>query len=432
MKLKHIPVKSFIKHLNPFVLFRRWWSIKGIKKWLLLVVVIVVFSIVGNQVNAAINRGKPNLGKYQMAVVVKQDMTKTITKEGMLRYNGVVDYPAPSSGIITDIWVKNGDEVKKGQNILKLQSTASVQEQTEAWNQYAAAKSAFETAQTTKMTTQVTLEAARQTLLEAAQERQNMDDRFGVGKRENASADRPSKIFTDNEIEAIKSEETQSRSKFAIAEREFKTADVHVQAAQAALNTSLWKYQLTKDAVITAPVDGQITNLNVQKGETISSKDGFLFRIVNSGELLISLKASESEVLQFQVGQDTQFTTSVYPEATFSARIITVDTIGTEIKNDNGSTIEYLVKIKPESTDKKFPSPLTVDTETVVERKPMVLSVPNAAVTYSAGKRTVNAVVHGKMETREVVLGIVSDQNTEIISGLSEGDTILVPKVKKL
>lgn len=424
--------RTWLKRLNPLFLVKRWWAMKGIKKWLLLAVTVVILFIAVTQTLSIINRGKPDLGKYQTAVVTRQDMEKVIAKEGMLRYSGVVDYPAPVSGIITDLWVTDGDEVQKGQNILKLQSTASPQEQAEAWNQYAAAKSAFETAQTAKMTNQVNLEAARQTLLEAAQERYNMDERFNVGKRENASADRPSKIFTDNEIEAIKSEETQARSKFTIAEREFNTADMRVAAAQAALNTALWKYQLTRDAVITAPVSGRITNLNLQKGETISSKDGILFRIVNSGEVLVTLKASESEVVQFQVGQETELTTSVYPDIKFPARIIAVDTIGTEVKNENGSTIEYLVKIKPENTDKKFPSPLTVDTETVVERKSMVLAVPNAAVNYSAGKRTVTVVANGKTQMRDVSLGIMSDQNTEITSGLAEGDTILVPKAKKL
>jgi len=418
--------------LNPLVWLKRWWRIKGIKKWLLLVITLAVIYIVGNQLTSIINKGKPDLGKYQMVTVARQDMKKLITKEGILRYSGVVDYPAPSSGIVTEIWVQDGDEVQKGKNILKLQSTASVKEQDEAWNQYTAAKSEFETAQIAKMTSQVNLEAARQTVLEASQERQSMEDRFAVGNRTNTSADRPNNTFTDNEIESIKSAETQARSKFTIAEREFNTADMHVQAAQASLNTSLWKYQLTKDAIISAPVNGRLTNLNVQKGETISSKDGILFRIVNSDELLITLKASEAEILQFQAGQETEFTASVYPDLKFQARIIAVDTIGTEVTSENGSVIEYLVKIKPENVDKKFPSPLTVDTETVVDRKSMILSVPNAAVSYSAGKRTVTVVKNGQTETREVILGIISDQNTEIVSGLSEGDIILVPKAKKL
>lgn len=367
-----------------------------------------------------------------MTTVVRQDMEKVITKEGILRYSGVVDYPAPSSGIIVDVWAKNGEEVQKGQNILQLQSTATPEEQADAWSQYAAAKSAYETAQIGKMTSQVNLETARQTVLVAAQERQNMDDRFAIGNKTNASVNRPGKTYTDNEIESIKSSETQARSKFAVAEREFNTADLRVQAALASLNTSLWKYQLTHDAVITAPVSGVLSNLNLQKGETISSKDGILFRIINAGGLLVTLKASESEVLQFQVGQETKLTTSVYPEATFSARVIAVDTIGTEVKSDSGSTIEYLVKIQPEQVDKKFPSPLTVDTETVVEKKSMVFAVPNGAVSYSAGKRTVTVVANGKTEIREVVLGIISDKNTEIVSGLTEGETVLVPKAKKL
>lgn len=422
----------FANYLNPWILFKRWWHMKRIKKWLLLIVLLVVFFVFGNRVTSIINKGKPDLGKYQMVRFTRQNMKKTITKEGILRFSGVIDYPAPASGIITDIWVADGDEVQKGQNILKLQSTASVGEQAEAWSQYAAAKSEFEAAQIAKMTSQTNLETARQVVLDAAQGKQNMENRFAVGNRTNTSAERPDKTFTENEIESVKSADTQARSKFTIAEREFNAADMRIQAAQAALNTSLWKYQLTKDAVVTAPASGRLTNLSLQKGEAVHSEDGILFRIVNSDELLITLKASEAEVLQFQPGQETELMTSVYPNLKFHAHVIAVDTIGTEVKSDTGSAIEYLVKIKPDKVNKKFPSPLTVDTETVVERKSSVLAVPNAAVRYGAGKRTVTVVRNGKTETKEVGLGIISDQNTEIISGLSEGDIILVPKAKKL
>jgi aspartate 1-decarboxylase len=58
--------------------------------------------------------------------------------------------------------------------------------------------------------------------------------------------------------------------------------------------------------------------------------------------------------------------------------------------------------------------------------------VPNAAVNYSGGKRIVTLVVNGKTESREVSLGIITDNGTEVTAGLSEGDKILIPKVSKL
>lgn len=431
VRLKTI-IGFLVRHLNPFLGFKKWWAMKGFKKWLILAVTLGALFLIGSQILSFINRGKPDLGKYEIERATLQDMERTITKEGILRYSGVIDYPAPSSGIITDVWVQDGDTVTKGQRIVNIQSTASPKDQADAWNQYAAAKSAYEAAKTVKMTKQVNLEAARQDVLHASQERQNMENRFVVGNRINTSANRPDKTFTDNEIEAVKSEETQARSKFTIAEREYNTADLAVQAAEAALAANLWKYQLTKDAIITAPVSGRLTNFNVLKGETIHAPDGILFRIITSDDMTIILKASESEVMKFQIGQETQFTTALYPDTKFKGTIISLDLIGTEVATDNGSVIEYIVKIKPEQTDATFPSPLTVDTETVVERKSMALAIPNAAVTYSSGKRTVMVVQNGKTTIRDVTLGIMSDQVTEITSGLSEGDTILVPKAKKL
>jgi len=217
-----------------------------------------------------------------------------------------------------------------------------------------------------------------------------------------------------------------------VAEKEFYNSEADIQAAQAAMNLNLWRYQMTKDAVVTAPIDGLLVNLNFVKGEIVNSKNDSLFRIISSNDLIVTLKASEAEVVQFEVGQETEFKTAIYPDLKFKGKITAVDAIGTEVKSDTGSVTEYVVKIKPETTDKRFLSPMTVDTDTVVQRKSSVLVVPNSAVSYSGGKRTVTVVNNGRTQTKEVGLGIISDNGTEIISGLSEGDKILTPKVSKL
>ncbi|NTU73676.1 HlyD family efflux transporter periplasmic adaptor subunit [Candidatus Roizmanbacteria bacterium] len=421
-----------ISRINPLKIVINWWKMRGIKKWLLFFVFCIVLLVVYRIVLGSVNRGRPDLGKYDITTVTKYDLTKTITKEGTLHFAGVVDYPMPASGIITDTWVQSGQEVTKGQRILGFQSTASQEDQATAISQYLAAKTALENAKVAKDKSQVNLETARQKVLETAQARQNMDDRFASGNRQNPAANRPNQDYTENEIEAIKSTETEARSSFAIAEKEFYNADGTIQAAQAALNLSLWKYQLTKDAVVTAPVNGLLVNLNFTKGEVVNPKSDFLFRIISSNDLIITLKASEAEAVQFEVGQETEFKTAIYPDLKFKGRITAVDTIGTEVKSDTGTVTEYVIKIKPEETDKRFLSPMTVDTDTIVQRKSSVLVVPNSAVSYSGGKRTVTLVVNGRTQKKEVSLGIISDNGTEIVSGLSEGDNVLTPKASKL
>lgn len=431
MRIKERAV-NLLRRLNPLKIARNWWKMRGVKKWLLFVVFCVVLFISCRLVLGVVNRGKPDLGKNDITTVARQDLTKTITKEGTLHFAGVIDYPMPASGIIIDIWAQSGQEVKKGQRILSFQSTASEEDRATALSQYLTAKTSLESAKVAKDKSQVNLEAARQKVLEAAQTRQNMDDRFASGNRKNSTASRPNQDYTENEIEAIKSAETQARSEFTIAEKEFYNADSSIQAAQAALSLNLWKYQMTKDAIVTAPVSGLLVNLNFVKGEVVNSGNNSLFRIISSNDLIITLKASEAEVIQFEVGQETEFKTAIYLNLKFKGEITAVDAIGTEVKSDTGSVTEYVVKIKPEETDKKFLSPMTVDTDTIVRRKSSVLVVPNSAVSYSGGKRTVTLVINGRTKTQEVSLGIISNNGTEIISGLSEGDKILTPKASKL
>ena len=421
-----------LNSINPVNLAKKWWKLKGFKKWFLLIIFLFLVFFIFNRASAAINKGKPDLRRYQITQVELGDMQKIISKEGILRYAGVVDFPSPSSGVVDEIFVENNQLLKEGQKIISITSTATKEEQLEALNQYLSAKNSLEAAKTAKITSQTTLETARQTVLETSQTRQNMDDRFSVGDRQNPTANRPDKNYTDNEIEAIRSAETQARNKFTAAERDFNNADLKIQSAQAAYNSSLWKYQLTMNSVITAPVAGRLVNLNLFPGETVSSKNESLFKIISSDDFLITLKVSEAEIIYFKVDQTSEFKVSIYPDDKFTGKVVSVDELGTQIESDNGLLMEYTVKIKPDSIDKKLLSPLTVDTETIVEEKSSVLKVPNSAVTYGSGKRTVTVVKDGRTEVREVTLGIIGDNDTEIISGLSQGESVLIPKTNAI
>ena len=113
MRIKERAV-NLLRRLNPLKIARNWWKMRGIKKWLLFVVFCVVLFVSFRLVLGVINRGKPDLGKYDITTVTKQDLTKTITKEGILHFAGVVDYPMPASGIITHIWVENVKRLKTG------------------------------------------------------------------------------------------------------------------------------------------------------------------------------------------------------------------------------------------------------------------------------------------------------------------------------
>lgn len=407
----------FLQKLNPMKILENWIKMKGFKKWFLLFVFLLLIIIIGRQVSAIINKGKPDYKKFQPVKVEKQDIQRLISKEGILKYSGVVDFYSPSVGVVADVFVKDGDKVKEGQKIITVKSTANDQEKAESLSKYITSKAALENAKTAKITSQADLEAARYEVLKTSQDRKNMEENRWTGE------------YTENEIEMIKSKETQARAKFAAAENEFNSTDTNIQAAQAALNSSWLNYQSTKDLVITSPVNGRLVNFNLVKRETIDSKTAVLFRIISSDDLMIVLKVSETEILRFQIGQDTEFTISTYPDQKFKGKVIAIDSLGAEKKGDNGSTTEYTVKIKPENIDKKILSPATVDTETVVEQKNGVLVVPNSAVKYSTGKRTVSLVKNGRVENKEVVLGIISDENTEIISGLNENDVVLIPKI---
>ena len=74
---------------------------------------------------------------------------------------------------------------------------------------------------------------------------------------------------------------------------------------------------------------------------------------------------------------------------------------------------------------------MTTHVRIIIEQKKDVLVVPNNAVRFENGKSVVYLKAGKKEEPREVKPGIRDDRFTEILSGLEEGETIVIPVLKR-
>jgi multidrug efflux pump subunit AcrA (membrane-fusion protein) len=100
-----------------------------------------------------------------------------------------------------------------------------------------------------------------------------------------------------------------------------------------------------------------------------------------------------------------------------------------EIK-DNIVYYLAIVKINPKDTAFLRPE-MTTHVRIIVEEKTDVLVVPNNAIRFEEGKTVVYFKSKDKTEPRQVTQGIRDDKFTEIVSGLKEGETFVIPAVVK-
>ena len=211
------------------------------------------------------------------------------------------------------------------------------------------------------------------------------------------------------------------------AEAKYKTQAQTITEAQVSLNSSWLNYEQSS-AIITAPTNGTITSLMFAEGMSIGTLDtgnassNQKVATINTGGMpIVSVNLSEIDVSKVQIDQTAIITIDSLPDKTFTGKVIGVDRIG---ETTSGVT-QYPANIKLDSAAKEILPNMSVTANIILKRKSNVLLVPSASVKTQAGQSYVTVLVKGKEQSVPIEIGITSDTQTEVISGISEGEKII-------
>lgn len=177
---------------------------------------------------------------------------------------------------------------------------------------------------------------------------------------------------------------------------------------------------------ILAPINGMIIQKNIESGQTFTTADPIL---VMSDRLTVKAQVDETDIGKIKLKQNAVISLDAYSEERINA---IVDQIAFDAKTVNNVTT-YIVDVLPMSTPVYMRSGMTANVVFEIEAKHGVLLVPNEALKTKEGKAVVTLKSPGNGEKnidREVETGMSDGKKTEIISGLAEGDKILVPQFK--
>lgn len=176
-------------------------------------------------------------------------------------------------------------------------------------------------------------------------------------------------------------------------------------------------------APLLAPLDGTIIAREVEPGQTVTAADAVL---VLADRLIVKAQVDETDIGQIQLGQRADIEADAYPGRDVPGR---VDHIAYEATTVNNVTI-YEVDVLPDSVPDFLRSGMTANVGFIAALREGVLVVPSEAVTRENGQATVLRRAAGA-ESREtqrvpVECGLDDGKQVEILSGLSEGDVVLV------
>ncbi len=444
-------------------------------KWKVTITVgVVAVAAIGVYASTVISQR--GIVTVQTGKVVREDLTSLVTASGEIKPKNYINIGANAIGNLTELLVKEGDHVRKGQLLAKIedvQPEADVQAQ----------KATVASSEADSSAAEAGLKAADENLstMKAGLDRDHADlsrmkadlDRAAALFKENlmAQQDFELKKFTYQAQEAAV-KESEARITQARAQREQMAAQLassqrHIAMAQANLvrvNDVLSKHSSY------APLDGVVTNLPVRVGETVvpglQNQSGTLIMTIADMSLITAeVKVDETDIVNVSLGQSAEITIDAIPNQTFKGHVTEIG--NTAILRSTGVAASQSAISSQEAKDFKvvvaLDNPpdeirpgLSCTAKITTATRQNVLTIPIQALTVrqkgdlevkpaGSGKgaqaavktdpaaekakkeeiQGVFVVQNGKAVFHKVDTGITGATDIEVKSGLKQGDEIV-------
>lgn len=369
------------------------------KKLIGLFIVVAIFIII---VVLKINKEPEVI--FLTEVAKKGNIEEVVTATGSIRSNNRVEVGAQVDGKITELNVVLGQRVKKGDLVAKIDSTTQEND----------------------------LEKAKSILLsyEANLESKEIETDIKFSQFKRAGELYKLKSISQEEYE-------EAKQSYYLAKSELKGIKENIKQAQIDVKTAETELSYT---TITSPIDGVVISIPVSVGQTVNSRQSTptIIQVADLTKMLIKPEISEGDITKLKVGQEVEFNILSAPERVFKGKIDSIDPADTTLTDDeytesvsNTEAIYYYANVVVDNEDGILRIGMTATSNIKIAEAKNVILAPTTAIHKKNGKNYVNVLTsEKKVVEKEVELGINDDLNTEIKSGLSEGDEIVLNQIK--
>jgi macrolide-specific efflux system membrane fusion protein len=390
----------------------------AVKNWFLgrsrIVKIIIVIAVLGVAWLAISKfRGSSAKTTYQTDTATKGTLIVTVTASGSVSSANSAIVTTQTSGVVSQIFVKNGDQVKSGDPIARVDLDMNgSQRANQALASYQSAQNQLNSAQAAMYSLQSSMFSKWKTYTDIA---------------ENSTYQNPDS--SPNTSNRTLTQFTTVQDDWLAAEAQYKNQQGVVAAAQTSLSSAWANYQQTSPTIY-APISGTISGLSFQVGsvltaQTSSTGTSTSQRIANiktTATPVAVVNLNEVDVPKVIVGDKATLTMDAFPNQTFTGKIVSIDTTGSV----SSGVTTYPAYINYDTAiDGIYPN-MAVDASIITTVKDNVILVPNAAVqTSTGGQTTVRIMKNGQVSTVDVTVGASNDTQTEIVSGIAAGDTVV-------
>lgn len=346
---------------------------------------------------------------YLTETVRRGEILATVNASGELDAVVSVDVGAQVSGQIERLYVELGQQVKKGDLIAEIDSTTQRNELEKSKAQLASYEAQL---------------AARKTALDIAQTRYNRELKL-----------RRSDSTSRENLESA--QQTLASARADVAEMESQITQTRLAVSTAETNLGYTR--------ISAPLDGTVVSVPVEEGQTVNANQTTptIVQVADLSRMENKIEISEGDITRVTPGMPVIYTILSEPDISFRARLDSIDPGNTSVtdasssssvssssSSSSGDAVYYYGKSVVSNEDGRLRIGMTTQNTIIVSRAQDVLIVPSIVLEkrMERGRTSYFAQVFtpaGAVEERAVETGISDNLNTQIISGLTEGEQVV-------
>jgi HlyD family secretion protein len=381
---------------------------------------VIVLLIAGGLI-AATHRGT-KIDPSKLQKVEKGDLAKSVVATGKVTPITKVEVKSKASGIVKKLLVDAGDKVKKGQLLAQL-------DKVEIEAQVEQSRAAVESAEASLASSEADYERAKVDaegpdvpLLKRAYDRA-----IGMAKEGVVSTSALEDAEKNYELALNK----QNVSKAQATVLKAKIAQSRGQLGQDRANLKQLEEQLSYTD-IESPLDGVVLSRDVEMGDAVSSilvlgsSATLVMTLGDTSSVYVKGKVDESDIGKVYLGQPARIKVESFKDKTFNGVVTKISPMGVE--KDNVTTFEVRVSINNPGGELK--AEMTANAEIILEEHKNVLQIPEGAIIYDKDKKASVEVPDASSKDGKkkmaVNIGISNGAKTELLSGLKEGDQVVL------
>ena len=387
--------------------------------WISLVVLVV---LVGAGVGIAHLASGSGIDPNKIAKVTKGDVARSVVATGKITPITQVEVKSKASGIVEKLYVDINNVVRKGQPLAQL-------DQQEISDQVAAQSAQLAAAQANVSNFEAALEqdkvnaaAPDLPMYKITLDRNSEMVKQGLVPQQNLDNANRDYLAALNKRDGAKAQ-------LGVDGAKLKQARAQVAQSEASLKQLQEQLGYT---TIVAPMDGVVLSRDVEIGDAVSSilvlgsTATLVMTVGDTTEVYVKGKVDEADIAHVYLGQPARIKVESFRDRYFQGKVTKISPMGVE--KDNVTTFEVRVSINNPGGELK--AQMTANAEILLDEHKGVLTVPENAVVYDNVKNTSVEIPDKKEKEGKrkvpVKVGLSNGSVTEILSGLKEGDQVVL------